>query len=92
MAEMIGANAGRQTLVVNQSADSLAEAVRCDLGSSQSTHAFVVLGDERYGIPSEAMEILDLAIEIPMIGTGDSLNVAVAGSLLGVLYKLAGRL
>jgi tRNA (guanosine-2'-O-)-methyltransferase len=27
-------------------------------------------------------------VEIPMIGTGASLNVAVAGSL--VLYKLAG--
>ena len=31
---------------------------------------------------------LDGAVEIPMIGTGTSLNVAVAGSL--VLYKLAG--
>lgn len=32
----------------------------------------------------------DLAVEIPMIGTGASLNVAVAGSL--VLYRLAGFL
>jgi hypothetical protein len=62
---------GPTNLVVNQSGDSLAEAVGCDLGSSQSTHAVVVLGDESYGIPSEAMEILDLAVEIPMIGTGD---------------------
>ena len=54
---MIGANAGRQTLVVNQSGDSLAEAVGCELASSQSTHAVVVLGDESYGIPSEAMEM-----------------------------------
>jgi len=36
------------------------------------------------------MDMLDVAVEIPMIGTGDSLNVAVAGSL--VLYKLAGFL
>ena len=33
-------------------------------------------------------DLLDLAVEIPMIGTGASLNVAVAGSL--VLYRLAG--
>ncbi|MGW5188725.1 hypothetical protein ACWEOO_05690 [Kribbella sp. NPDC004138] len=31
-----------------------------------------------------------IGVEIPMIGTGASLNVAVAGSL--VLYRLAGLL
>ena len=49
-----------------------------------------VLGHEQYGIPPEAMELLDAAVEIPMVGHGASLNVAVAGSL--VLYKLAGLL
>jgi tRNA (guanosine-2'-O-)-methyltransferase len=49
-----------------------------------------VLGHERYGVPPEALELLDLAVEIPMLGNGSSLNVAVAGSL--VLYKLAGLL
>jgi tRNA C32,U32 (ribose-2'-O)-methylase TrmJ len=48
----------------------------------------VVLGHEQSGIPPEALDLLDAAVEIPMIGTGGSLNVAVAGSL--VLYKLAG--
>ncbi|MFB9300154.1 TrmH family RNA methyltransferase [Kibdelosporangium philippinense] len=48
----------------------------------------VVLGHERTGIPPEATELLDVAVEIPMVGTGVSLNVAVAGSL--VAYKLAG--
>ena len=48
----------------------------------------VVLGHEQSGIPPEALDLLDAAVEIPMIGTGSSLNVAVAGSL--VLYKLAG--
>jgi tRNA (guanosine-2'-O-)-methyltransferase len=48
----------------------------------------MVLGHEADGIPPEAMELLDLAVEIPMVGTGHSLNVAVAGSL--VLYRLAG--
>ena len=48
----------------------------------------VVLGHESDGIPPEATELLDRAVEIPMIGTGASLNVAVAGSL--VLYRLSG--
>lgn len=48
----------------------------------------VVLGNERSGIPPEALDLLHEAVEIPMIGTGLSLNVAVAGSL--VLYRLAG--
>lgn len=48
----------------------------------------VVLGHESTGIPLEALDLLDRAVEIPMIGTGQSLNVAVAASL--VLYRLAG--
>jgi tRNA (guanosine-2'-O-)-methyltransferase len=48
----------------------------------------VLLGNERLGIPEEAWRDLDAVVEIPMIGVGASLNVAVAGSL--VLYKLAG--
>ncbi len=39
-----------------------------------------VLGHEQGGIPPEAFDLLDAAVEIPMIGTGHSLNVAVAGS------------
>ncbi|HVX45761.1 MAG TPA: TrmH family RNA methyltransferase [Mycobacteriales bacterium] len=50
----------------------------------------LVLGHEQTGIPPEGMAQLDTAVEIPMIGTGTSLNVAVAGSL--VLYRLAGLL
>ena len=48
----------------------------------------VVLGHESDGIPYEALPLLDTIVEIPMVGTGLSLNVAVAGSL--VLYRLAG--
>jgi tRNA (guanosine-2'-O-)-methyltransferase len=50
----------------------------------------MVLGNEGSGIPDEALPLLDTVVEIPMVGTGQSLNVAVAGSL--VLYKLAGLL
>ena len=50
----------------------------------------VVLGHEHDGIPPEALDQIDRFVEIPMVGTGASLNVAVAGSL--VLYRLAGLL
>ena len=48
----------------------------------------VLLGHEWHGIPEEHVEGADLCVEIPMVGRGASLNVAVAGSL--VLYRLAG--
>jgi tRNA G18 (ribose-2'-O)-methylase SpoU len=62
---------------------------RADLPAARG-RTIAVLGHERAGIPAEALDLLDLAVEIPMIGTGASLNVAVAGSL--VLYRLAGFL
>jgi tRNA (guanosine-2'-O-)-methyltransferase len=48
----------------------------------------VLLGHERHGVPEEQVEAADACVEIPMVGQGASLNVAVAGSL--VLYRLAG--
>jgi tRNA (guanosine-2'-O-)-methyltransferase len=48
----------------------------------------VLLGHEHSGLPAEVWPFLDVVVEIPMLGVGNSLNVAVAGSL--VLYKLAG--
>lgn len=48
----------------------------------------MVLGHEQTGVPPEVLDLLDVVVEIPMVGTGASLNVAVAGSL--VLYRLAG--
>ena len=66
------------------------EAIRlADLRAARQ-RTIIVLGHERSGIPGDAMELLDVAVQIPMIGTGASLNVAVAGSL--VLYRLAGFL
>lgn len=52
------------------------------------TRTVLVLGHEQGGVPDEAWDLLDQVVEIPMIGSGSSLNVAVAGSL--VLYRLAG--
>lgn len=48
----------------------------------------VLLGHEHHGVPDEVWPLLDDVIEIPMVGQGASLNVAVAGSI--VLYRLAG--
>ena len=64
------------------------EAIRlADLPAARQ-RTIALLGHERTGIPPEAMDLIDLAVEIPMVGIGASLNVAVAGSL--VLYRLAG--
>jgi tRNA (guanosine-2'-O-)-methyltransferase len=48
----------------------------------------VLLGHEHHGVPDALVEEADECVEIPMVGRGASLNVAVAGSL--VLYRLAG--
>ena len=50
----------------------------------------VLLGHEHQGVPDEVWSLLDAVVEIPMVGQGASLNVAVAASL--VLYRLAGLL
>jgi tRNA (guanosine-2'-O-)-methyltransferase len=64
------------------------EAVRlADLPPARQ-RTVAVLGHESTGIPPEALDLLDTVVEIPMVGTGHSLNIAVAGSL--VLYRLAG--
>ena len=48
----------------------------------------VLLGHEHEGVPEETWALIDEVVEIPMVGRGASLNVAVAGSL--VVYRLAG--
>jgi tRNA G18 (ribose-2'-O)-methylase SpoU len=52
------------------------------------TRSIVLLGHEHHGVPDEVWPLIDEIVEIPMVGRGSSLNVAVAGSL--VLYRLAG--
>jgi tRNA (guanosine-2'-O-)-methyltransferase len=47
----------------------------------------VLLGHEHQGVPARIVDEADECVEIPMVGRGASLNVAVAGSL--VLYRLA---
>jgi hypothetical protein len=48
----------------------------------------LLLGHEHHGVPDEVLADIDECVEIPMVGWGASLNVAVPGSL--VAYRLAG--
>jgi tRNA G18 (ribose-2'-O)-methylase SpoU len=64
------------------------EAIRLGDLPAARRRTIAVLGHEQTGIPVQAVDLLDVVVEIPMIGVGASLNVAVAGSL--VLYRLAG--
>ena len=66
------------------------EAIRLADLTAARCRTVLILGHEQSGIPAEALAHLDLTVEIPMVGTGTSLNVAVAGSL--ALYRLAGLL
>jgi TrmH family RNA methyltransferase len=45
----------------------------------------ILLGNEGEGLPGAALERADLRVRIPMVGTAESLNVAVAAAL--VLYQ-----
>ena len=44
------------------------------------------MGSERQGIPSDIKEVCAATVSIPMLGTGDSLNLAVATGI--VLYEI----
>jgi len=64
------------------------DATPLTLLSPARCRSLVLLGHEHNGVPDEMVAIADERVEIPMIGRGASLNVAVAGSL--VLYRRAG--
>ena len=64
------------------------DAVPLTLLEPATERTIVLLGHEHKGVPDELVESADICVEIPMVGQGASLNVAVAGSL--VLYRLAG--
>ena len=49
----------------------------------------LVLGNEAWGIPKEDRALLDGEVGIPMAGEAESLNVAVAGSIL--MFEIARR-
>lgn len=43
----------------------------------------LVLGNEVEGLSEEAMELVDMAVDIPMLGRANSLNVATAYGIVG---------
>ncbi len=43
----------------------------------------LVLGSEAHGLPSDLDDLLDETVAIPMAGRAESLNVAMAGAILG---------
>jgi hypothetical protein len=57
---------------------------RCNAGPSRPT--ILVLGEERAGLTPLQRDLCSDFVRIPMIGAADSLNLAVAGSLL--LYEV----
>ena len=77
-------SAGRQIVAIEVAEDALP----LSLLEPAREPTVLLLGHERHGLPIEIIDLADDVIEIPMIGRGTSLNVAVAGSL--VLYRLAG--
>lgn len=77
-------SSGRRVLAVEVAEDALP----LPLLEPAREPTVLLLGHERHGLPDEVIELSDEVVEIPMIGRGASLNVAVAGSL--VLYRLAG--
>ncbi len=54
-----------------------------------ATPLAVLLGSEGTGLPSELLEAADLRVAIPMTGTAESLNLAVAAGVL--LYEVRRR-
>ncbi len=53
-----------------------------------SAHGSIILGHEVTGVPQGFVDAAEYVVEIPMQGVANSLNVAVAGSL--VAYKVRG--
>ncbi len=77
-------SAGRRIVAVEVADDALP----LPLLEPARAPTVLLLGHERHGLPDEVVDLADDVIEIPMVGRGASLNVAVAGSL--AIYRLAG--
>ena len=68
--------------VIGASPDGSAELHRCDYPRP----TILVLGEERQGLSPFLRDLCSDLVRIPMVGAADSLNLAVAGSLL--LYEV----
>jgi RNA methyltransferase, TrmH family len=50
--------------------------------SDLTAEVAIVLGNEAHGLDTELVDRLDLTVTIPMLGAAESLNVAMAGTIL----------
>jgi TrmH family RNA methyltransferase len=57
-----------------------------DLESKAMSPWVLILGNEAHGISSNVQDYIHKKVVIPQLGSGDSLNVAVAGGI--ILHKL----
>ena len=53
---------------------------------------FLLTGNEAQGMPADYAKVCDILVKLPMLGKADSLNVAMAGTLLlyEALYQQEG--
>jgi tRNA G18 (ribose-2'-O)-methylase SpoU len=65
-----------------------------DFNPSDYNKTAFIFGNEIKGVSDEALELLDLSIEIPQYGTKHSINVSVSGGLVlwHTFYKLNKKL
>lgn len=80
-----GQRAAGKRIVAVELADGATSLVRLEPAREPTV---LLLGHEHHGVPDDVLADVDECIEIPMVGWGASLNVAVAGSL--VAYRLVG--
>ena len=69
---------GRGWRAVGTDADATESYTAVELGGSVA----LVLGSEAHGLPVAVAAVLDVVVQIPMAGEIESLNVAVAASIL----------
>jgi tRNA G18 (ribose-2'-O)-methylase SpoU len=82
---LTGQRAAGKRLIAVELAEGSVSLARLEPARSATV---LLLGHEHHGVPDDVLAEVDQCVEIPMIGWGSSLNVAVAGSL--VAYRLAG--
>lgn len=76
---------GFQVIAVEQTAQSV------DYREAEYTNKVaLVFGNEVRGVSDEVIELCDLAVELPMLGMKQSINVSVCGGVM--LYALAYQL
>lgn len=85
---LAGAAAGRRAHLLGVEPGD--EAIRLGDLPAARRRTVVVRGHESDGAPPDALELLHRVVEMPMLGTGTSLDVAVSGTL--VAYRLAALL